>query len=51
MQNNTLRDNLRQTYDRYAQEREVSVMQDWKIEERSKFLYLLQREHKTLYWK
>src|SRR5688572_17258818 len=43
MQNNT----LRESYDRYAQEREASVMQDWKVEERSKFLSLLQREYKN----
>jgi SAM-dependent methyltransferase len=44
-----LRDNLRATYNKYAQERETSVMQAWKIEVRSKFLSLLQNEgRKTL---
>jgi SAM-dependent methyltransferase len=47
MQNNTLRDNLRESYNRHAQEREASVMEDWKVEERSKFLSVLQREHKN----
>ena len=47
MQNNTLRDNLRESYNRHAQEREASVMEDWKVEERSKFLSLLQREYKN----
>jgi len=46
MQNNKLRDNLRETYNKYAQERESNVMQEWKIEERSKFLSLLQQEQK-----
>jgi cyclopropane fatty-acyl-phospholipid synthase-like methyltransferase len=41
-----LRDNLRETYNKYAQERETSIMQGWKIEERSKFLSLLQNEGK-----
>jgi SAM-dependent methyltransferase len=41
-----LRDNLRATYNKYAQERETSTMQGWKIEERSKFLSLLQNEGK-----
>lgn len=46
VQNDKLRDNLRKSYNKYAQERESSVMQEWKIGERSKFLSLLQREHK-----
>jgi SAM-dependent methyltransferase len=46
MQTNKLRDTLRETYDKYAQEREGLVMQDWKIAERAKFLALLQQEHK-----
>jgi SAM-dependent methyltransferase len=45
-QNNPLRDNLREAYDKYAQERETSLTQDWKIVERAKFLALLQQEHK-----
>jgi SAM-dependent methyltransferase len=46
VQNDKLRDNLRESYDKYAQERESSVMQEWKIGERSIFLSFLQREHK-----
>lgn len=46
MQTNNLKDNLRETYDKYAQERESSVMQDWKIAERALFLTVLQNEHK-----
>jgi SAM-dependent methyltransferase len=45
-QNNPLRDSLREAYDKYAQERETSLLQDWKIVERAKFLALLQQEHK-----
>ena len=46
MNQSELRDNLRDTYDKYAQERETYVMQDWKIELLAKFLSLLQKEHK-----
>ena len=46
MQNNNLKNELRETYDKYAQERETSLMQDWKLEERSRFLTALQNEHK-----
>jgi SAM-dependent methyltransferase len=45
-QNNPLRDSLREAYDKYAQERETSSLQDWKIVERARFLALLQQEHK-----
>ena len=41
-----LRENLRKTYNKYAQERETNRMQGWKMEERSKFLSLLQKERK-----
>jgi cyclopropane fatty-acyl-phospholipid synthase-like methyltransferase len=41
-----LRGNLRNTYNKYAQERETSTMQAWKVEQRSKFLLLLQKENK-----
>jgi len=41
-----LRENLRTTYNKYAQEREANRMQGWKMEERSKFLSLLQKERK-----
>ena len=46
MQNINLKNNLRETYDKYAQDRESSVMQDWKLEERARFLSALQKEHK-----
>ena len=46
MNNVEWRDNLRATYNKYAQERETSTMQDWKIEQRSNFLSLLQKEQK-----
>jgi ubiquinone/menaquinone biosynthesis C-methylase UbiE len=46
LQTNQRRDTLRETYDRHAQEREASVMQDWKMAERDKFLSLLLQEHK-----
>jgi SAM-dependent methyltransferase len=45
-QNHPLREILREAYDKYAQERESSDLQGWKIEERAKFLSLLQREQK-----
>lgn len=48
MQNQNLKNELRETYDKYAQERESSVMQDWKIAERARFLSVLQKEHKKL---
>ena len=41
-----LRDNLRKTYDKYAQERESYAISDSKIELRSNFLSLLQKENK-----
>jgi len=42
-----IRDNLRESYNKYAQERELSSLQDWKIQERRNFLSLLQQqEHK-----
>jgi len=46
MNNTRQRARLREAYDKYAQEREASTMQEWKIEKRSKFLSLLQKEHK-----
>ena len=46
MDKTTQRARLREAYDKYAQERDASPMQEWKIEKRSKFLSLLQREHK-----
>ncbi len=38
------REALRVAYNKYAQERDSSKLQDWKIEERSKFLAHLQQE-------
>ena len=46
MNNMELRDTLRETYNKYAGERETYAMQDWKLELRSKFLSLLQNEQK-----
>ena len=46
MNNIELRDLLRQAYNKYAHERESSEIPVWKIEQRSKFLALLQKEHK-----
>lgn len=46
MMNNELRDSLRESYNRQAQQRDTSVTQAWKIEERSDFLSLLRQEHK-----
>lgn len=46
MNNTRQRARLREAYDKYAPEREASTMQEWKIEKRSKFLSLLQKEHK-----
>lgn len=46
MQDKTLKDNLRETYDKYALERESSVLQDWKIIERARFLSEMQKENK-----
>lgn len=46
MQNHSLKITLRETYDKYAQERESSELQDWKIAERARFLSALQKEHK-----
>lgn len=41
-----LRDDLCKYYDKTALLREASKIQDWKINERSNFLSLLQKEHK-----
>lgn len=49
MSNIELRDILREAYNKYAHERESSVMQEWKIELRSKFLAVLQKEHKKTF--
>src|SRR5688572_22257611 len=46
MNNMERRDNLRETYNKYAQERETYAMHDWKIDLRSSFLSLLQKEQK-----
>lgn len=42
----SLRDNLCQAYDKYAQERDSSPTQDWKVKERSSFLLTLQQHGK-----
>ncbi|MGE5249412.1 MAG: class I SAM-dependent methyltransferase [Bacteroidota bacterium] len=41
-----LRNDLREAYDRYAQERDASPMEEWKVMERAAFLSALQKEHK-----
>ena len=46
MTDNNFRDNLREAYDLDAKRRDSSSTQGWKIEERSKFLSLLQQENK-----
>ena len=46
MQNQTLKNNLRKTYDKYALERESRDMEDWKTKERARFLTVLQNENK-----
>ena len=42
-----LENELRETYNKYAHERESSSMQDWKIVERKRFLLSMQQENKT----
>lgn len=46
MQDHKLREDLRESYDKHAQERESSTVQEWKIAERSRFLSALQQENK-----
>ena len=46
MNNTEMRDTLRETYNKYARERETYAMSDWKTELRSNFLSLLQKENK-----
>jgi cyclopropane fatty-acyl-phospholipid synthase-like methyltransferase len=46
MRNTKLRNDLRKSYNKYAQERDTYEMQDWKIAERTRYLSLLQQEHK-----
>ena len=46
MNNFEMRDNLRETYNKYARERETYAMAYWKAELRSNFLSLLQKENK-----
>ena len=43
---NTARENLRVTYDKYAQERDSGKIQEWKVRERAAFLDLLRQENK-----
>lgn len=44
--NQKLRNNLRQSYDRKAEERDTRTIQAWKLAERQAFLSLLQQEQK-----
>jgi SAM-dependent methyltransferase len=46
MQNKKLRNDLRETYDRHAQERDSGATWGWKIAERAKFLSRLLQENK-----
>jgi hypothetical protein len=46
MQNHKLRYDLCESYDKHAQERESSTMQEWKIGERTRFLSVLQKDNK-----
>lgn len=46
-QNHALRNDLRESYDKHAQARDSSIMQEWKIAERSRFLVALQEANKT----
>ena len=48
--NNPLRDNLRESYDRRAHDRDARVIQAWKVQERESFLALLRQEHKLSLW-
>lgn len=41
-----IRDQLRQSYDRHAAERDAMGLQDWKSNDRQHFLSLIQQEHK-----
>ena len=43
--NNELRSNLRESYNRKAQDRDRATTQAWKVEERRNFLLLLQQQH------
>src|SRR5206468_11002538 len=43
--NNELRSNLREAYNRKAQDRESATKQAWKVAERRHFLGLLQQQH------
>lgn len=42
----SLKKNLREAYNKSAHERDSRSMQDWKIEERSRFLSFLKQEKK-----
>lgn len=44
--NRPFRDDLRKTYDRQANQRDTASIQEWKVEERSNFVSLLQKEDK-----
>ena len=46
MMHSQFRDDLRKTYDRQANQRNASSIQEWKGEERESFLSLLQKEDK-----
>jgi SAM-dependent methyltransferase len=43
---NAFRDNLVEAYDAEARQRDASVIQPWKVEERAGFLALLKKEHR-----
>lgn len=46
LHNMDFKNNLRETYDKYALERESREMEDWKVAERSRFLSFLKAENK-----
>lgn len=47
MKNPNFKNDLCETYNKYAQERDSSIHQDWKIGERERFLLAMQRENKS----
>jgi len=49
MQNDPIKNNLTETYNRYASERETHQIDDWKIKRRASFLSLLQQENKRTF--
>jgi ubiquinone/menaquinone biosynthesis C-methylase UbiE len=46
MKNNSIKNNLIESYNKHAQERELNTLEDWKIDKRADFLSLLKQEEK-----